>query len=177
VLGLTVIVTVAGAAGMYSFERQLFADFWTALWWTAMMPTPTSPRGIVAIVDDDAQLSRALGSWLDLYQLRAAHYVSAESLLQSIGQTDGNLTLQLGITAPIRIPLMGAVLDLNLPGMAGIELARVLRGMAPGLPLVLITATREGERGRYGPLPPGIRCLKKPFDLDALEDALFPLIH
>lgn len=144
---------------------------------SAMAPTPVSPRGIVAIVDDDPHISRALGSWLDLYQLRAAHHVSAESLLQAIHQENGRAMLRLGITSPISIALMGAVLDLNLPGMTGIELAKVLRGMAPGLPLVLITATREDERGRYGNPPAGVRILKKPFDLDALEDALFPLVR
>jgi voltage-gated potassium channel len=43
VLGLTVMVTFAGAAGMLYFERQIpqasLQDFWTALWWTAMVMT------------------------------------------------------------------------------------------------------------------------------------------
>lgn len=43
-LGVTVIVTVVGAAGMFFFERvqpdgQTFEDFYTALWWTAMIMT------------------------------------------------------------------------------------------------------------------------------------------
>jgi voltage-gated potassium channel len=42
-LGLTTIVTLAGAAGMLHFEQQAsegrLQDFWTALWWTAMMMT------------------------------------------------------------------------------------------------------------------------------------------
>lgn len=57
VAALTVMVTFAGAAGMYSFERSLpdgggFDDFWTALWWTAMIITtmgseywPKTPEG------------------------------------------------------------------------------------------------------------------------------------
>lgn len=43
VLALTVIVTLAGAAGMLYFERDApgsgLNDFWTALWWTAMIVT------------------------------------------------------------------------------------------------------------------------------------------
>ena len=44
VVVLTVLVTLAGAAGMYAFERELpdgrgFRDFTTALWWTAMVMT------------------------------------------------------------------------------------------------------------------------------------------
>lgn len=44
VLALTLIVTLAGSAGMYAFERNLpdgqgFNDYGTALWWTAMVMT------------------------------------------------------------------------------------------------------------------------------------------
>lgn len=40
VLAITVIVTLAGAAGMLHFEGgQGIDDFWTALWWTGMMMT------------------------------------------------------------------------------------------------------------------------------------------
>ena len=137
----------------------------------------TSHRGIVAIVDDDPQVSRALGLWLDLQGLRAVHHISGESLLQSIHQDNGVLTLRFGVTNPVVMPLVGAVLDLNLPGITGFELAKALRGLSPTLPMAVITALREEERVRYGTLPPGIRCLKKPFDLDVLEDALFPLLH
>jgi voltage-gated potassium channel len=57
VLALTFIVTAAGAAGMLSFEKNLpdgqgLDDFWTALWWTAMLMTtmgseywPRTPEG------------------------------------------------------------------------------------------------------------------------------------
>ncbi|PWF43977.1 potassium channel protein [Massilia glaciei] len=44
VLSLTVVVTLAGAAGMLHFEGRTGAangidDFWSALWWTGMMMT------------------------------------------------------------------------------------------------------------------------------------------
>lgn len=43
-LGITAIVTVVGAAGMFFFEKELpdgsgFEDFYVALWWTAMIMT------------------------------------------------------------------------------------------------------------------------------------------
>lgn len=137
----------------------------------------TQVRGMVAIVDDDPHISRALGSWLDLHDLRAVHHTSAESLLQAIHEENGQLTLHIGVANPVVFPLVGAVLDLNLPGATGIELACTLRRLSAELPLVIITALRDEERGRYGKPPAGIRILKKPFDLDDLEDALFPLMH
>ncbi|MEW5743949.1 MAG: ion transporter [Nitrospirota bacterium] len=57
VLLLTLIITVTGAAGMYSFEKGApaeagFKDYGTALWWTAMIMTtmgsqywPATPEG------------------------------------------------------------------------------------------------------------------------------------
>lgn len=51
VVALTVILTLAGAAGMLTFEDQ-FASYWDALWWTAMIMTtlgsefwPRTPEG------------------------------------------------------------------------------------------------------------------------------------
>ena len=42
VLALTVVVNLAGAAGMYAFEHEMprgFASYGAALWWTAMLLT------------------------------------------------------------------------------------------------------------------------------------------
>jgi voltage-gated potassium channel len=44
VVGLTTIITLIGAAGIYAFERELpngtgITDYGTALWWTAMVMT------------------------------------------------------------------------------------------------------------------------------------------
>jgi DNA-binding response OmpR family regulator len=132
-------------------------------------------RGIVAIVDDDPQISHALGLWLELHGLRATHHMTGESLLHTL--RSGLLPLHTDSSGPAEFRLVGAVLDLNLPGITGIELACTLRGLSPQLPLAIVTALRDDERVRYGNPPSGIRCLKKPFDLDALEDALFPLLH
>jgi DNA-binding response OmpR family regulator len=137
-----------------------------------------TPRGIVAIVDDDAQISRALGMWLALHGLRATHHMTGESLLQCLGGGcgAGPSPLHTDGSGPAEFRLLGAVLDLNLPGITGIELACTLRRLSPKLPLAIVTALHDDERVRYGNPPSGIRCLKKPFDLDVLEDALFPLL-
>ena len=139
----------------------------------AGMPRPRV-TGMVAIVDDDPQISRALGVWLDLHALRASHHIAGESLLQVIRLQDGKPVMQIGVSNPVSFPLVGVVLDLNLPGINGIELARTLRRLAPTLPLVIVTALGNEDRRPYGPLPSGVCCLKKPFELDELEAALFP---
>jgi len=134
-------------------------------------------HGMVAIVDDDPHISRALGMWLELYGLRAAHHTSAESLLHAIHLEGGVLALHIGVSNPLVFPLVGTVIDLSLPGITGFALAERLRKMAPSLPIAIITALRDEERSLFGHPPVGVQCLRKPFDLGALEDALFPLIH
>jgi voltage-gated potassium channel len=75
VIGLTVLVTVAGAAGMYAFERERpngFKDFSSALWWAAMIMTtmgtenwPVTPEG------------RILCLFLAVYAFAVFGYVTA----------------------------------------------------------------------------------------------------
>ena len=112
----------------------------------------------MVIVDDDPDIRFCLKSWADLLGLQSTVHVCAESLLDAIR-----------VDAP---RLIGAVLDLDLPGISGFELANRLRHMAPELPLVIITGMPVQERSAYGIAPAGIPCLSKPFDLDALEQAL-----
>lgn len=132
-------------------------------------------RGVIAIVDDDPDISSALAGWLTLMGHDAVFYPSGESLLQVLSVNDGRLSVSARGAGLPPLPLLGAVVDLNLPGITGVGLARSLRRMAPQLPLAIITALHEDERASYDVPPEGIRCLRKPFDLDVLEDALFPL--
>lgn len=143
---------------------------------TPLASGPVPSPGVVAIVDDDPHIAQALSQWLEFQGLRAACHLSGESLLQAVHDENGQCTLSDGAGNPTASRLTGAVLDLNLPGISGFELAAALRRLAPGLPLVIITALQPEERARYGAPPPGVPCLTKPFDLDALEDALLPLL-
>ncbi len=133
--------------------------------------------GVIAIIEDDPDLANALGIWFYLHELKAISHPSAESLLQAIRPNRGQLSIFLDDHHRVAHPLLGAVVDLNLPGITGIELARSLRQLKPDFPLVIVTALREEDRLHYGNLPEGVCCLKKPFDMQALEDALFPQLH
>lgn len=86
VLALTFIVTMSGAAGMLSFEKNLpdgqgLNDFWTALWWTAMIMTtmgseywPRTPEG------------RALCLLLSIYAFAVFGYVTGTIATYFIGR-------------------------------------------------------------------------------------------
>jgi voltage-gated potassium channel len=85
VVALTVIVTLAGAAGMYAFEREVAGggldDYPTAVWWTAMIMTtmgseywPTTAEG------------RVLCTLLALYAFAVFGYVTASVATFFIGR-------------------------------------------------------------------------------------------
>ena len=134
-------------------------------------------KGVIAIVEDDSEISEILKIWLELQDFHANILSSGESLLQAIDQVNGGLIMRMDKTHPLSLPLLGSVLDINLPGVTGVELACHLRSLAPELPMVMITAISDEERIRLGDLPVGIQCVKKPFDLDTLAAALFPHQH
>jgi voltage-gated potassium channel len=72
-VGLTLLVTVAGSAGMYAFEREHgLKDFGTALWWTAMIVTTMGseywPRSVEG---------RILCLFLSIYAFAVFGYVTA----------------------------------------------------------------------------------------------------
>src|SRR5687768_13320708 len=86
VIGLTLLVAATGAAGMYRFELDApggpgFADYGTALWWTAMLLTtmgseywPRTPEG------------RLLCLLLALYAFAVFGYVTAAIAAYFIGK-------------------------------------------------------------------------------------------
>jgi FixJ family two-component response regulator len=133
-------------------------------------------NSVVAIVDDDPDILQALTAWLGMLGYATACHTSAESIKQHIRLRNGMLVLCAADDFASSPSLAGAILDINLPGASGIDLANHLRSMSPHIPLTIITALRDDERIRYGNMPHGVTCLRKPFDLGALEDALFPLM-
>jgi len=90
VTGLTLVVTLAGAAGMYAFERDLggspgFADFPTSLWWTAMVMTTLGsdfwPKSLEG---------RALCFLLALYAFAVWGYITASLATFFLGRDRGD---------------------------------------------------------------------------------------
>lgn len=142
---------------------------------------PSSPvsvcaaGGAVALVDDDEHIARALELWLQISGCAPSLHLSAESLLENLELRGGQIWVPVTSIddGPQRMaPLVAAVMDLNLTGLNGFELARRLQAMAPSVPMVVITAATGDDLLRHGAVPEGVSCLRKPFRLDELEHAL-----
>jgi FixJ family two-component response regulator len=111
---------------------------------------------LVAIVDDDASLRRALGRLVRAAGFAVKTFASAEEFLASDRS----------------VPPRCLVLDVRLGGMGGFELHGCLNEAGTSPPVIFITAhddvaTRERAR-RAG----ASHYLRKPFDEDALIDAI-----
>ena len=122
--------------------------------------TERSSGFIVAVVDDDHSILRSLE-----YLLESADY--AVRLF-----TSGTALLQSGFLPNID----GLVSDVDMPGMDGFELLRLVHAARPGLPTILITGYPDARK-RLPPLGASkARFFGKPFDgpklLAAVADAL-----
>jgi FixJ family two-component response regulator len=119
------------------------------------------PSGsVVAVVDDDQSILRSLASLLDSADYSVRPFTSATALLYS-----GCL-----------LEIDCLISDIDMPGMDGFGLLRLVHSVRPGLPTILITGYPDTLKRL--PLPDGSnpRYFTKPFQgqelLTAVSDAL-----
>src|SRR5262247_567172 len=115
---------------------------------------------VVAIVDDDVSIQRALVRLLSATGWHAVTFTSAEAFLQTGIQASPDCL----------------VLDVWLPGMTGVELLEHLAATGSTLPAVIITG-RDDLQMRMRAMQAGAAAyLLKPLDgqdlLQALQEAL-----
>lgn len=114
------------------------------------------PDPIVHLIDDDEAVRASVGFLLEMKDLPAATYASAEAFLAVAD------TFACGCV----------VTDIRMPGMSGLDLARALKAQGCPLPLIVITG--------HGDLPLAIEAmragvvdfLEKPFEDDDLVRAI-----
>ena len=129
----------------------------TALHWEAphlLVNSQGQPVGRrhVLVVDDDPAIREFLATVLDQYEF-VVHTVP-----------DGASALARLQTEPVDVMLV----DVQMPGLSGLEMAREVHKTNPSIPMALITGTPMAVPP--APLrPAGIsRVFAKPFDLEAL---------
>lgn len=110
----------------------------------------------VVLVDDDAAVRDSLALLLGLRGYRTVTFASAEDLL-----------------AAVTPDWFGCVVaDLRMPGKSGLELAAELQARGIAMPVVIITAHGDVASARTAFRLNAVDFLEKPFDDDALVDAL-----
>jgi FixJ family two-component response regulator len=114
----------------------------------------TSP--LIAIVDDEASICRALLRLLRVANYRAECFSSPISFLESLAD---------------RVPDC-VVLDLQMPRMTGVELQQYLLKLDNPPPVIIITAHDEPKTRERCLALGAIRYLRKPFEGEVLIDSI-----
>ena len=113
-------------------------------------------RPVVVVVDDDAGMGRAIARMVDVAEMEAVVFPSAETMLAS---------------APDTIDCV--IADVHLPGIDGIELVGRLDA---SIPVILVSASEDAE-ARVQAMPgPARPFLAKPFPAQALLDTLARIV-
>ena len=113
--------------------------------------------GLVAIVDDDESVQRALQDLIESDGLSALCFGSAEQFLDSRA----------------RHKAACLIADIRMPGMSGLELQAKLKAERCPLPIIFITAHGDAEMRIRAVREGAVEFLNKPFD-DAL---LLEIVH
>ena len=114
--------------------------------------TGQTRAGLVAIVDDDESVRRALQGLMKAVGLPAKAYASAEEFLNS-GEQNQTACL---------------ITDIRMPGMSGIELQAKLNAEHCRIPTIFITAHGDSRLRMQALRSGAVEFLAKPFNDDLL---------
>lgn len=115
----------------------------------------------ILIVEDDTILGSSLKRAFEHHAYGADWFRDGTSALEALRDSDYS----------------AVVLDVNLPGMSGLEIAQTLRRQGNDIPILMLTAL-DGVRDRVAGLDEGADdYVTKPFDLDELLARIRALIR
>jgi DNA-binding response OmpR family regulator len=116
---------------------------------------PSAPS--VLIVDDNVRLASTVVAYMEMQGFRARPAHSAEEALFAAQQVPFDLVL----------------LDINMPGMDGLEVCHRLLAASPGIRVLMVTG-RDSEEDPLRAAAVGARgLLTKPISLATLRDEIF----
>ena len=111
---------------------------------------------LIAVVDDEPSIRKALRRLLSASGHQVKTFASGQEFLEEL--------------APWRPDCL--VLDLHMPGLSGLEVQRELARVGDPLPIVIVTAFDEPESRAQCLAAGATAYLLKPFDDQALLDAI-----
>lgn len=125
------------------------------------MSAPATPRRLILLVDDDATLLEYISTVLRHAGYDTLDATSAPEALQRIAEREADIAL--------------ALLDINMPGMSGLDLARRLKDHT-SVPFMFLSSVDDAESARQAASHGAVGFLVKPVDagrlLPAFESAL-----
>jgi len=145
-------------AGAVAFLAKPFtADLLLQTVHSALPVQSGARRKLISLVDDDESIRRTTTLLIQSFGFQAAAFESAESLLKS-GQLQETACL---------------IVDVQMPGMNGIQLQRHLAGSGYKIPIIFITAYDNKESRQQAMQAGAVAFLNKPFN----DELLLETIH
>ena len=117
----------------------------------------------ILIVDDEPDVA-------DLFRQRFRHETRAGTYVLHFAAS-GEEALD-RLSGEIKPELIVILSDINMPGMDGLELLRVLKERRPELPVMMVTAYGDDERRRRVAEYGAMEFVTKPVDFDVLKTQL-----
>ena len=122
-------------------------------------------KNLISVVDDDESIRRTTTRLIESFGFRAAAFESADSFLRS-GQLRDTACL---------------IVDVQMPGMNGLQLQSHLAAEGRGIPIIFITAYDDKESRRRAMQAGAVGFLGKPFSdehlLQTIRSTLRPDIR
>jgi FixJ family two-component response regulator len=113
-------------------------------------------RNFISVVDDDESVRRTTTRLIESFGFRAAAFESAETFLRSRLRDDTSCL----------------ILDVQMPGVNGLQLQSHLAAEGSGIPLIFITSYDERESRRRAMEAGAVAFLGKPFTDEQLLEAI-----
>jgi len=111
--------------------------------------SPMQHKVVIAVVDDDEAIRRALESLLRASDYQVIGYSGGQAFLESEGPAQTHCLIS----------------DIQMPGMSGPQLHAALHAQGWRIPVIFVTARPDEMKN----LPPGVNaCLAKPFRAEDL---------
>jgi FixJ family two-component response regulator len=115
-----------------------------------------SKQALIAVIDDDESFRIALVESLNSLGYAASGFASAEAFTGADGVD----------------PWDCAITDIHMPGMSGLDLARLLATTGRKTPIMMITARTESGLEAKSAASGAICLLRKPFETNVLMECL-----
>jgi FixJ family two-component response regulator len=118
-------------------------------------------RNLISVVDDDESIRRTTTLLIESFGFRAAAFESADGFLRS-GQLHDTACL---------------IVDVQMPGMNGLQLQSYLAAEGCGIPIIFITAHDDKESRRRAMQAGAVAFLGKPFTDEQLLQCIRSGLH
>src|SRR6266508_201175 len=112
--------------------------------------------GRVLVVDDEPRVMSILSEMLQHFGYEASSAVSAEDAIAAMATVQPHVVF----------------LDLQLPGISGLEALAYFREHYPTVPVIIVTGNNEQEMARQARDHGAFEVIGKPFSLTALKTLL-----